>query len=189
MRILFETGNPGKLGEVQAKFAPLGIVVEQLEDEYPEIQTDSLEEVVRNGLGWLWERHETPIMIDDSGLFIEALGGFPGVYSAYVFGTLGNDGILKQMDGIDNRAAEFRCCAGYVDAAGEMITTTGKCQGRIIGGKQGSGGFGYDPIFVPDGHDRTFAELGLDAKNRISHRGRAFEALAAEIKAMARVEE
>ena len=182
MKVLFATGNAGKLREVQAKFAPLGFEVEQLEDEYPEIQADTLEEVVTEGLKWLWERHKLPIIIDDSGLFIEALGGFPGVYSAYVFKTLGCDGILKQMKGNENRNAEFQCCAGYVDASGKIIFKTGYSQGSIIHEKRGSDGFGYDPIFMHDEHNQTFAELDMESKNKISHRGRAFEELASTLK-------
>ena len=82
MKLLFATGNPGKLAEVQAKFADMGFEVEQLVDEYPEIQADTLEEVVAEGLRYLFQHHRCPIIIDDSGLFIETLGGFPGVYSA-----------------------------------------------------------------------------------------------------------
>ena len=182
MKVLFATGNPGKLREVQAKFAPLGFEVQQLADEYPEIQADTLEEVVHGGLKWLWERHKIPIIIDDSGLFIQALGGFPGVYSAYVFKTLGCDGILKQMEGLENRKAEFQCCAGYVDANGQIITKMGKSHGNLINEKRGTGGFGYDPIFMPDEHTQTFAELDIESKNNISHRGRAFEALAKALK-------
>ena len=177
MKVLFATGNQGKLKEVQAKFAPLGFEVEQLVDEYPEIQADTLEEVVQSGLKWLYDRHKMPIIIDDSGLFIDSLGGFPGVYSAYVFKTLGCDGILKQMDGAENRKAEFQCCAGYVDSQGNIITIMGKSQGNLIHEKRGTGGFGYDPIFVADEHNQTFAELDMESKNKISHRGRAFEAL------------
>ncbi len=182
MKVLFATGNPGKLEEVKAKFASLDFEVEQLEDEYPEIQTDTLEDVVAEGLKWLYERHKLPIIIDDSGLFIEALGGFPGVYSAYVFKTLGSDGILKQMEGLENRRAEFRCCAGYIDANGLVIIKTGYSQGYIIHETRGTGGFGYDPIFMPYEHEQTFAELDMETKNTISHRGRAFEALAVELK-------
>lgn len=182
MKVLFATGNPGKLREVQAKFAPLSFEVEQLADEYPEIQADTLEEVVQNGLKWLYERHKLPIIIDDSGLFIEALAGFPGVYSAYVFKTLGCEGILKQMEYIDNRRAEFRCCAGYVNAQGQIFLKTGNSQGSIIHEKRGSGGFGYDPIFMPDEFSQTFAELDMESKNQISHRGRAFEELASALK-------
>ena len=182
MKVLFATGNAGKLKEVQAKFAPLGFEVEQLKDEYPEIQADTLEEVVQEGLKWLWERHKLPIIIDDSGLFIEALGGFPGVYSAYVFKTLGCKGILKQMEDLDNRRAEFRCCAGYVNTNGQIIFKTGDSQGSIIHEKRGSEGFGYDPIFMPDEFSQTFAELDMESKNQISHRGRAFEKLASALK-------
>jgi len=181
MKVLFATGNPGKLKEVQAKFAKLGFEVEQLVDEYPEVQADTLEEVVTSGLKWLYGRHKTPIIIDDSGLFIETLAGFPGVYSAYVFKTLGCEGILKQMEYIDNRRAEFRCCAGYIDADGQIVMKAGNSQGYIIHEKRGSGGFGYDPIFMPDEYSQTFAELDMESKNQISHRGRAFEALAVEL--------
>ncbi len=177
MKVLFATGNPGKLREVKAKFAPLGFEVEQLVDEYPELQVDTLEEVVEFGLEWLYGRHKTPIIIDDSGLFIEALGGFPGVYSAFVFKTLGCQGILKQMNGYENRNAEFRCCAGYVDANGNITTRTGISKGYILPEMRGTGGFGYDPIFVPFETCQTFAEMDIDTKNKLSHRARAFEAL------------
>lgn len=188
MKVLFATGNAGKLKEVQAKFSPLGFEVEQLVDEYPEIQADTLEEVVANGLRWLWGRHKMPIIIDDSGLFIETLSGFPGVYSAYVFKTLGCDGVLKQMEGLDNRRAEFRCCAGYVDASNRIILKTGHSQGSIIHETRGTGGFGYDPIFMPYEYNQTFAEIDIISKNKISHRGRAFEKLAIELGTVAKKE-
>lgn len=182
MKVLFATGNEGKLREVKERFASLGIEIEQLVDEYPEIQADTLEEVVEHGLKWLWERHKTPIMIDDSGLFIEELDGFPGVYSAYVFRTLGCKGILKQLSRMLHRQAEFRCCAGFVDREGNILTRTGICRGQIIYQPRGTGGFGYDPIFMPEGHSQTFAEMSLEEKNTISHRGRAFSALARAMK-------
>lgn len=178
MKILFETGNPGKLEEVKAIFAELGHDVQQLKDEYPEIQADTLEEVVESGLDWLWERHHVPIMIDDSGLFINCLNGFPGVYSAYVFKTLGCPGILRLMENQDDRSAEFRCCAGYVDSDGKIIMQSGISKGIIVGEMRGSGGFGYDPIFLPEKETKTFAELDIARKNIISHRGRAFGKLA-----------
>jgi XTP/dITP diphosphohydrolase len=178
LRILFETGNLGKLEEVQAIFAELGHDVQQLKDEYPEIQADTLEEVVESGLKWLWERHGVPIMIDDSGLFINCLKGFPGVYSAYVYKTLGCPGILRLMENRDDRSAEFRCCAGYVDQDGKITMRSGISKGIIVGEMRGTGGFGYDPIFLPEKEIKTFAELDLARKNIISHRGRAFGMLA-----------
>jgi len=108
LKILFETGNPGKLKEVQAIFGELGHDVQQLKDEYPEVQADTLEEVVEAGLKWLWARHKVPIIIDDSGLFIKSLNGFPGVYSAYVFKTIGCPGVLRLMENQDDRSAEFK---------------------------------------------------------------------------------
>jgi XTP/dITP diphosphohydrolase len=182
MKILFETGNQGKLKEVKALFGALGHEVEQLKDEYPEIQADTLEEVVEAGLKWLWERHHAPIIIDDSGLFVNALKGFPGVYSAYVYKTIGYQGVLKLLDGVDERGAEFKCCAGYVDANGRITMRSGASAGRIIHEARGTGGFGYDPVFVPEGFDLTFAELDLGIKNRISHRGKAFALLADAMK-------
>jgi len=182
VKILFATGNPGKLREVEARFAALGIEVEQLVDEYPEIQSDDLETVVDLGLDWLWERHKMAIIIDDSGLFINALGGFPGVFSAYVFKSLGCGGILKLMDGVKDRSAEFRCCAGFIGLDGKKIIVNGVAEGVIIHEKLGDSGFGYDPIFMPVGEKKTFAQMELDEKNSISHRGRAFAELAARLK-------
>lgn len=183
MKILFATGNPGKLKEVKAKFTEIGMEIEQLIDEYPEIQSDGLDKVVECGLDWLWERHKQPIMIDDSGLFIKGLDGFPGVFSAYVFMTLGCEGILKLMDGMEDRSAEFRCCAGYVGPDGKKIIVSGIVEGKIIHEMRGDGGFGYDPVFVPSGFEKTFAQMDLDEKNMMSHRGRAFTGLAARINA------
>lgn len=181
MKIYFATGNPGKLKEVSEKFAGIGLEVMQLDDEYPEIQTHRLEEVVRWGLDWLWERHKAPLMIDDSGLFIQAFDAFPGVYSAYVFKALGCEGVLKLMEGVDARQAEFRCCAGYIDGDGQVILT-GTVKGRIIHEMRGTSGFGYDPIFIPEGQEKTFAQMSVEEKNSMSHRGRAFGLLADKLK-------
>ncbi|KYK29587.1 MAG: hypothetical protein AYK23_01610 [Candidatus Proteinoplasmatales archaeon SG8-5] len=178
MKVKFVTGNMGKFAEVSAIFAEQGIELERLEDEYPEIQSDRLEDVVDWGLDWLWERHKQPIIIDDSGLFIKGLGGFPGVFSAYVFKNIGCAGILKLLDGLDDREAEFMCCAGYADEAGNKVVVFGCVEGQIIRREMGTGGFGYDPIFVPAGEERTFAQLSLEEKNSHSHRGKAFRKLA-----------
>jgi XTP/dITP diphosphohydrolase len=184
MKVLFATGNMGKLKEVKSKFEAHGIEVVHLDDRYPELQVDTLEEVVEWGLDWLWKRHKKPLMIDDSGLFIDSLKGYPGVYSAYVFKTLGCEGILNLLEGKKDRSAEFRCCAGYIDSKGEKTLVAGKVKGKIITEKKGTGGFGYDPIFVPDGHEKTFAQMSTDEKNSISHRGRAFDLLAGKIKTL-----
>jgi XTP/dITP diphosphohydrolase len=182
MKALFATGNPGKFKEVKAVFSKYGIELERLDDEYPEIQSDTLEDVVDWGLGWLWERHRRPIIIDDSGLFVRSLGGFPGVFSAYVFMSIGCEGIIKLLEGEEDRSAAFRCCAGFSAQDGRKTIVIGSAEGCIIDEKRGTGGFGYDPVFVPEGEQRTFAQMTLEEKNSMSHRGRAFAKLAEVLK-------
>ena len=117
-------------------------------------------------------------MADDSGLEVEALGGAPGVRSARYAGepanTPNNNALLmKNMTGVTNRRANFTCAVALVDPAGEEHVAVGKCFGTIAETPSGTAGFGYDPLFVPDGHDKSFADLTADEKNAISHRGRA----------------
>ena len=121
-KIWFATSNKGKLIEVQERFSHFGIEVEQLEAPYPEIQADTLDEVVEDGLKFLWKEHGRPLMIDDSGIFLDNREGFPGVYSAYVLHTLGCRGILDLMHSDTERQAHFECCAGYIDENGNKGT-------------------------------------------------------------------
>ncbi len=142
---------------------------------YPEIQADTLEEVVEHALDEL--KGYAPLVIDDSGLFIDALKGFPGVYSSYVMRTLGCAGILKLMDGTENRNARFECIIGCMDAGGDTRIFKGTVHGDIAPEARGKQGFGYDPVFIPWDYHKTFAEMSTKEKNGISHRGRATEAL------------
>ncbi len=176
--IWFATSNKGKLIEVQERFSHFGVEVEQLIAPYPEIQADTLEEVVEAGLTHLWKEHARPLMIDDSGIFLDNKEGFPGVYSAYVLHTLGCQGILDLMHSDTERPAHFECCAGYIDEKGQVLVAKGRVDGHISKEEKGTTGFGFDPIFVPEGHDRTFAEMSLEEKNKMSHRSRAFDKLA-----------
>ncbi|MDK2870545.1 MAG: XTP/dITP diphosphohydrolase [Pyrococcus sp.] len=173
MELFFITSNDGKVREAKKFLEPLGINVIKKPLEYPEIQADTLEDVVVFGLNWLKDKVDKPFIIEDSGLFIEALNGFPGVYSAYVYKTIGLDGILKLMEGIENRKAYFKSVIGFYD--GEIHLFVGEVRGRISNEKRGSHGFGYDPIFVPDGFDKTFAEMSTEEKNSVSHRGKALK--------------
>jgi len=174
MRIAFVTSNRGKVEEAVRYLQPLGIDVYQLYFPYPEIQADTLEEVAEYGAKWLSERVGGRFFLDDSGLFIDAFDGFPGVYSAYVYKTLGIDGILKLMEGVENRKARFRSVLAYWD--GELHLFTGEVEGEIVDSPRGTGGFGFDPVFQPSGFETTFAEMTTDDKNKISHRGRALRA-------------
>jgi XTP/dITP diphosphohydrolase len=168
------TTNDGKFREVSKMLAEAGIESEMLDLDYPEVQSDTLEEVVRNALNWLSGKVEGDFLIDDSGLFISSLGGFPGVYSSYVFHTVGCKGVLKILEGVDDRDAEFRCCFG-LRWQGKDRLFQGVSSGAIIKEMRGEGGFGYDPIFVPSGHEKTFAEISTEEKNELSHRGKALE--------------
>lgn len=175
MKLKVITSNPGKVREFAEAFGRLGIAAEQMRLEYDEVQSSDLEEVVVKAMATIRAGGEDDFIIDDSGLFIDALNGFPGVWSAYAQKTVGNAGILKLMDGVADRGAEFRCCIGC-SIGGEDIVVTGVCRGTIVAEERGEGGFGFDPIFTHDG-DRTFAELPLDEKERVSHRGEAVRML------------
>jgi XTP/dITP diphosphohydrolase len=180
MKLKVITSNPGKVAEYSRSFADLGIEMEHFRLPYDEVQTSDLAEVVSKGMDEIEKKGVRDYIIDDSGLFVDALKGFPGVWSAYAQKTIGNQGILRLMDGVEDRGAEFRCCIGC-DIAGQRIIVTGICRGVIIDSERGEGGFGFDPIFSPDG-DRTFAEIPIEEKNSMSHRGNAVSMLIEEMK-------
>ena len=124
-------------------------------------------------------------MADDSGLEVRALGGAPGVRSARYAGEPSNTPannalLLKNLEGVADRTARFTCTIALVDPEGREHVVTGHCPGHIAHAPSGSAGFGYDPLFIPDGHEASFADLGEEAKNKISHRGRAL----AQVKAL-----
>ena len=179
MKLKIITSNPGKVREYSAALSRLGIETEHMKIPYDEIQTSELSEVAEKGMDEIISKGVRDFILDDSGLFIDALNGFPGVWSAYAQKTIGNKGILKLMEGIENRGAEFRCCIGC-DISGKRIVVTGICRGEIALSEKGTDGFGFDPIFTHDGK-RTFAEIPLEEKNSVSHRGRAIQLLLAEL--------
>jgi len=128
-----------------------------------------------------------PAIADDSGLCVAALGGAPGVHSARFGG--GKDWtdeqkyryLLEKLEGAEDRSAKFVSCICLVLPDGRTITARGECPGRIAEEPAGDGGFGYDPVFIPEGHDEPFGVLGTGVKNKISHRARALEAFRAEL--------
>lgn len=183
MRLAFVTGNAHKAEEAAAALKPLGIEVVQQHVPHPEVQADTLEEVARERALWLRGKVRGPYFVDDAGLFVEGLRGFPGVYSAYVNRTLGWQGILTLLQGSQDRAARFECCIAYMEPT--MVApflVKGICKGRISEGATGEGGFGFDPVFVPEGREVTFAALSMADKNALSHRGRALARFAAWLK-------
>jgi XTP/dITP diphosphohydrolase len=168
----FVTTNTGKFREVAGLLAPRGLRVEQVDRPYPEVQADDLGEVASFALRWLARDVPGDFFVDDSGLFVGPLGGFPGVYSSYAFRTIGPKGLLRLLEGGKGRDARFETVIGLHVAGGENLLR-GSCAGSIAPEPRGSSGFGFDPIFIPEGHQRTFAEMSVEEKNTISHRGRA----------------
>ena len=176
MDINLVTSNLGKVEELTNILKPFGHKASQLNVECPEIQASTLVEVVDFGLDWLAAKQiQPPFIIDDAGIFIEALQDFPGVYSRYVYDTIGLNGVLKQMEGLEDRTTTFKCVLGLMLEDGTKHKFVGECKGNLIHEIRGSGGFGYDPIFIPDNFDKTFSELSPDEKNSVSHRGQAMK--------------
>jgi len=149
-----------------------------LDAEKLEVQSDSLEEIARTSALDAVRRLRVAIVVEDAGLFVDALHGFPGPYSSYALRTIALRGILRLMEGVRNRRAVFKSVVAYADPTGNVRTFPGTVAGMISDEPRGTHGFGFDPIFIPDGRRRTFAEMTIDEKNEISHRAEAFKALA-----------
>ena len=175
-KIFFVTGNPNKVNELKEMLSgDKGITVEQINYDYTEIQADELEDIASYGAKISSAYIKKAIIVEDSGLFIDALGGFPGPYSAYVFKKVGNEGILKLMADERNRQATFKSVIAFhnPDSKKEPILFSGSVDGEISDWIRGNHGFGYDPIFCVN--EKTFGEISLKEKNELSHRRRAFE--------------
>ena len=167
--IKFVTSNEHKFKEVSSIMKEVGIEVEWVKMEYLEPQSSDIEEISRFSASYIRDKYPLRnFFIEDTGLFIEGLRGFPGPYSSYVFKTVGNEGILKLMEGVRDRRAYFKTALSYVDDFGKVWTFVSEVRGFISEESRGSG-WGYDPIFIPEGYDRTYAEMGME-KNKVSHR-------------------
>lgn len=155
-----------------------GIECVWIRERVREVQSDDLAEIVRFSASEAYKRWGEGVLVEDSGLFVSALEGFPGPYSSYVFRTIGLRGILKLLEGVSERGAHFKSALCYVAAGGEHVVAVGEAEGVVSDRPRGEGGFGFDPIFIPlDAPDRTFAEMTVEEKNRYSHRGRAVRTL------------
>ena len=184
-RLVFATNNAHKLEEIRAILGN-SIEILSLADihchaDIPET-ADTLEGNARQKSRYVYEHYGLDCFADDTGLEVESLGGAPGVYSARYADGQGHDSqanmnkLLKEMEEKNDRKAQFRTIISLIEK-GEERQFEGIVKGQITTEKRGESGFGYDPIFQPDGYETTFAELGSDIKNRISHRARAVAAL------------
>ncbi len=171
--IYFITHNTHKFKEAAEIAKGHKIPIKWIDIEYEEIQADDLEDIALASCKKLIEikpeLKNKHFFIEDAGLFIESLNGFPGPYSAYIFQTIGNEGILDLMKSKENKAAYFKSVIAFF-VNGNIKLFVGKTEGTIITEKRGAKGFGFDPIFLPADEALTFAEMSLTTKNLYSHR-------------------
>ena len=185
-KIVLATGNKGKLREFRGLLVGVfGKIVSLNDLESPPEVTEDGETFRENALKKaraVAAYSGLPALADDSGLEAEALGGRPGVYSARYAGEGAADSdniakLLSELQGVVNRKASFVCVLALVTPDGKEITAEGTCEGVILTGPRGEGGFGYDPVFLLPEYNRTMAEIPAELKNKISHRARACESL------------
>ncbi len=187
LRVLVATSNRGKVGEIRALLAGLPAEICSLDGFPPIAFPQEGADYERNAVGKaraVAEQLGELALADDSGLEVAALAGAPGPFSARYGGPDLDDAarvdhLLRELAGVpaEQRDARFVCLAALVAPTGAVITVRGECNGRILTARRGVGGFGYDPVFQPDGYEQSMAELSAEQKNRVSHRGRAFRLL------------
>ena len=182
MKLYFVTGNRGKFEEARRILAECGVELEML-PEAPKLEIQSMDvlEVARTAAYTAYLATGKPVVVEDTGLYIDALKGFPGTYAAHVYNTIGIRGVLKLLEGVEDRRARFVTAVVAV-VPPRIVEAVGITEGVITGEPRGGSGFGFDPIFEPLGADKTFAEMSVEEKNRWSHRGKAFRELCEKLR-------
>ncbi len=188
-RLIIATRNANKTEEIRHilgdRFEVLDVTAFPDLPEIEETGTTFLENARLKALG-ISRRIDGWVLADDSGLEVDALGGAPGVWSSSYGGEEGNHGknnecLIREMDGITERSARFRCTLVLAKNGGEKGVFTGTVEGQIAGSPSGNGGFGYDPLFIPEGHSQTMADLGAAVKSSLSHRAEALREFVAAV--------
>ena len=176
MKAIFVTTNEHKRREVEEI---LGVALRRADLDLPEIQAIDPAEVAaekaraaREALG----DPDLPVLVEDSGLMVDAWGGFPGALTRWVMKSVGNEAMLRMLAPGDDRSARAVCVVALAEADGKVHTFRGEVRGTVAESPRGEGGFGYDPVFVPEWSSMTYAEMG-EGKNEDSHRTRAFRAV------------
>lgn len=184
-QIVFATNNAHKLGELRTmlagRFRVVGLADIGCRDDIPE-DADTFEGNALAKAQWVFDHYGLDCIADDSGLEVDALGGEPGIHSARYAGAGHDDAannalLLSRLEGAGDRSARFRTVIAMVRKGRQPMYFHGTVEGRILEAPCGESGFGYDPLFVPEGWDKTFAEASADEKNSVSHRGRAVREL------------
>jgi len=180
--VFFATGNINKINEARSILSSYGFAVGMLRVKGDEIQSDSLREIAKTSAVNAFKRSRLPIFVEDAGLFIDALSGFPCPYAAYVYKTIHNSGILRLMENVADRHARFESVIAYCDQTlCEPVCFDGESKGEITTTErkqQGKSAFGFDPIFRPTGSSKSFAEMTIEEKNGYSHRAMAIREFA-----------
>ena len=158
-KITYVTGNWAKIASAKQALEPLGFEVDNIKMETPEIQADDVTEVSKYSAKWACEELNTPVIKNDTGLFVNALGGFPGVYTHYVQDTIGEDGLLKLMEGIEDRTAYFKESIAYCEPGKEPVVFDAITKGRLDTKKSGTHGWSWDFIFIPEGEEIPLANF------------------------------
>ena len=175
----FVTSNLHKFQEARRVLSEYKLATAKLKVEAIEIQDDSLENIAKYSAQDAVKNCGLPVFVEDAGLFVEALKGFPGPYSKYVYNTVGLKGILKLMKNETNRSAYFMSVIAFATPEMQPVCFVGKVHGNLSFEERGTSGFGYDPIFEPlEGEGRTFAEMTTEEKNMLSHRAGALRRFA-----------
>ena len=172
--VWFMTENPDKFREARSILDGQGIQIRQLRRAKVEVQDSSLEKIARFAVKAASIHRTGLLVVEDSGLFIEALKGFPGPFSSYVYKTIGLKGILSLMHDQRKRNAYFQTSIAVATAKVPPRVFTGTVRGSVSKEIRGTAGFGYDPIFIPEGFRETFGQTKAEFKNKTSHRARAF---------------
>lgn len=175
--VFFATNNVNKFNEARLVLSRYEMAVGMLRVKALEIQSDSLSDIAQASAIDAFGRCHLPVIVEDAGLFINALNSFPGPYAAYVYKTIGNEGLLRLMKEEKDRNATFKSVIAYCDSQScSPMCFEGEAIGKITTEeRRGNGkvGFGFDPIFQPDGSAKTFAEMTIEEKNGFSHRAKA----------------
>jgi XTP/dITP diphosphohydrolase len=174
----FATSNIHKFHEAKFVLRETNLRLRRIPSKGTEVQSDDVEEIAKTAAAETFMNHRRPLFVEDTGLSIESLNGFPGAFAAYVYRTIGPDGIIRLMESARSRMAEFVSVVAYCEESPSPRLFAGRLKGRIATELKGSGGFGFDSIFIPEGRRRTLAEMSMAEKCALSHRSLALRALA-----------
>ena len=169
--IIFITGNENKIREAKQI---LGVDIISKNIDLRELQAVDLEDVIEEKLKHGYEILKKPVMVEDTGLFFNALNGFPGALIKMLIDRVGREGIFNILKGFDDKRVIAKCAIGFTNDGRNLKVFTGEVKGQVVS-PRGESGFGWDPIFQPDGYDKNFAEMSAEEKNAISHRFKALK--------------